>query len=124
MALPVRSRYRKDVGLFQEITVRLTLFDDRAHLDAATRWNGGPPDELNAIVFDDCLRCTPHEKSKTNEFRFVDGLVEEDFDKDWDYKTLEGKPFSQPIGDNGAFIESPNSSPGQAHEALTAVARC
>ena len=55
--------------------------------------------------------------------RFVDGLVEEDFDKDWDYKTLEGKPVPPAHRTIiGAIYSITKLITGvQAHGALTAV---
>jgi len=117
--------YRKYVGVFFKSlhgTLNHLLTTDRIwmrRLDGT----GAHPDKLNAIVFDDLPSLHGARKAEDERiFNFVDGLAEEDFDKEWDYTTLEGRPFRQPLGDILAHLFNHQTHHrGQAHAALTAV---
>jgi uncharacterized damage-inducible protein DinB len=117
--------YRKDVGIFFKSlhgTLNHLLTTDRIwmrRLDGT----GDHPDKLNAIIFADLPSL--HEARKTEDeriIRFVDGLSEDDFDRVWDYRTLNGTPQRQPIGEILAHLFNHQTHHrGQAHAALTAV---
>ena len=117
--------YRKDVGVFFKSlhgTLNHLLTTDRIWMRRLDG-RGDHPDKLNAIVFDDLPSLHGARKAEDERIvSFVDGLAEEDFDKDWDYTTLNGSAFRQPIGDILAHLFNHQTHHrGQAHAALTAV---
>lgn len=117
--------YRREVGIFFKSlhgTLNHLLTTDRIwmrRLDGT----GDHPDKLNAIIFVDLPSL--HEARKTEDeriIRFVDGLSEDDFDRVWDYRTLNGTPQRQPIGEILAHLFNHQTHHrGQAHAALTAL---
>jgi uncharacterized damage-inducible protein DinB len=117
--------YRKEVGVFFKSlhgTLNHLLTTDRIwmrRLDGT----GNHPDKLNAIMFVDLSSLHDARKAEDERIvRFVDGLSADDFDRIWDYRTLDGTAQRQPIREILAHLFNHQTHHrGQAHAALTAL---
>jgi uncharacterized damage-inducible protein DinB len=119
------ENYRKDVGVFFK-----SLHGTLNHLLTADRiWmrrlegTGDHPDTLDAIVCDDLPALQKARSSEDDRIvGFVEGLSDTDYDKIWDYQTLNGSAQRQPIGAILAHLFNHQTHHrGQAHAALTVL---
>jgi uncharacterized damage-inducible protein DinB len=117
--------YRRGVGVFfgsLHGTLNHLLTADRIWMHRLTH-TGDHPQRLNAIVFDDfpSLRVA-REAEDQRIVGFVEGLSDTDIEKMWDYRTLNGTPVSQPLGDILAHLFNHQTHHrGQAHAILTVL---
>jgi uncharacterized damage-inducible protein DinB len=117
--------YRRKVGVYfgsLHGTLNHLLAADRVWMHRLTR-TGDHPQQVNAIMFDDfpSLR----DARETEDRRIVDfvaGLADADIEKLCDYRTLNGAPFCQPLGDIFAHLFNHQTHHrGQAHAILTVL---
>ena len=117
--------YRKNVGAYfgsLHRTLNHLLTADRIWMRRLTGM-GEHPNELNAILFDDLpsLR-SARQAEDARIVAFVEGLAEADFQKQWDYQTLNGSPQRQPVGEILAHLFNHQTHHrGQAHTVLTVL---
>jgi uncharacterized damage-inducible protein DinB len=117
--------YRKNVGAYfgsLHGTLNHLLTADRIWMRRLTG-TGDHPDKLNAILFDDLpsLRAA-RQVEDARIVTFVAGLGEGDFEKHWDYQTLNGTPQRQPVGEILAHLFTHQTHHrGQAHTILTVL---
>ena len=115
--------YRKNVGAFfgsLHGTLNHLMVTDRIWMRRFTGV-GDHPDKLNAIMFDDLVSLELARKEEDNRIiRYVDGLREEDIDKDLSYATTKGVPHCNRLGDVLAHLFNHQTHHrGQAHTILT-----
>ena len=115
--------YRKNVGAFfgsLHGTLNHLMVTDRIWMRRFTGV-GDHPDKLNAIMFDDLVSLELARKEEDNRIiRYVDGLREEDIDKDLSYATTKGVPHRNRLGDVLAHLFNHQTHHrGQAHTILT-----
>jgi uncharacterized damage-inducible protein DinB len=119
------ASYRKNVGAFfgsLHGTLNHLLVTDRIWMRRLTG-EGDDPKALNAILFDDLASL---ERARTAEddriVRYVDGLREEEFDKEFNYSTTKGVPQRDPVGSILAHLFNHQTHHrGQAHAILTVL---
>lgn len=117
--------YRKDVGAFFRSlhgTLNHLILTDRIWMRRFTG-KGEHPSELNAIMFDDLPSL---EAARTAEdariIEYVEGLSEEEIDRDFSYSTTKGAPQSFPLRDLLAhWFNHQTHHRGQAHCILTVL---
>jgi len=117
--------YRKDVGAYfgsLHRTLNHLMTADRIWMRRLTG-TGDHPGKLNAIPFDDLPSL--HSARQAEDLRimtFVAGLGEGDFQKQWDYQTLNGTPQRQPLGEILAHLFNHQTHHrGQAHAILSVL---
>jgi uncharacterized damage-inducible protein DinB len=119
------EQYRRNVGAYfgsLHHTLNHLLSADRIWMRRLTGV-GDHPDKLNAILFDDLpsLRMA-RQAEDARIVTFVEGLCEADFEKQWDYKTLNGTPQRQPLREILAHLFNHQTHHrGQAHTVLTVL---
>jgi uncharacterized damage-inducible protein DinB len=124
VALPDED-YRKNVGAYfgsLHGTLNHLLTADRIWMRRLTG-SGEQPKALNAIAFDELqsLRVA-REEEDDRILSFVEGLGETDFQRQWDYQTLNGTPQRQPIGEILAHVFNHQTHHrGQSHVILTVL---
>ena len=123
-ALPDEA-YRRNVGAYfgsLHGTLNHLLTADRIWMRRLSR-TGDHPVRLNTILFDDLALLQPAREAEDRRIiAFVDGLQEADIAGSWDYQTLNGTPFSQPLVDILAHVFNHQTHHrGQAHAILTAL---
>jgi uncharacterized damage-inducible protein DinB len=117
--------YRKNVGAYfgsLHRTLNHLLTADRIWMRRLTG-TGAHPNELNAILFDDlpALR-TARQAEDVRIMTFMEELGAADFQKQWDYQTLNGAPQRQPLGEILAHLFNHQTHHrGQAHAILTVL---
>ena len=116
---------KKDVGVYFKSlhgTLNHLLTADRIWMHRLDQ-TGSHPDRLNAIIFDDLTSL--REARQLEDARlvhFVDTLRDDDFDKLWEYRTLNGTAQKQAIRDIlGHLFNHQTHHRGQAHASLTAL---
>ena len=116
---------KKDVGVYFKSlhgTLNHLLTADRIWMRRLDQ-TGSHPDRLNAIIFDDLTSL--REARQLEDARlahFVDTLRDDDFDKLWEYRTLNGTAQKQAIRDIlGHLFNHQTHHRGQAHASLTAL---
>ena len=117
--------YRKPVGVYFKSlhgTLNHILTADRIWMHRL-EGTGDHPDKLNATIHDDLASLREARVAEDQRIvRFVDGLDEADFEKRWEYKTLNGRPQRQYLREILAHLFNHQTHHrGQAHAALTAV---
>jgi uncharacterized damage-inducible protein DinB len=117
--------YRKPVGVYFK-----NLHGTLNHLLTADRiWmyrlegTGDHPNRLNATIHDDLVSLRAARVAEDQRIvNFIDSRAEDDFDKPWDYKMLNGAPQRQPLREILAHLFNHQTHHrGQAHAALTAL---
>jgi len=117
--------YRKPIGVYFK-----SLHGTLNHLLTADRiWmrrlqgKGDHPDQLNATIHDDLVSLRAARVAEDQRIvDFVDGLDAADFEKSWDYKTLNGTPQRQSVREILAHMFNHQTHHrGQAHAALTVL---
>jgi len=117
--------YRRNVGVFfgsLHGTLNHLLTSDRIWMHRLTH-TGDHPQQLNAIIFDDfpSLRVA-REAEDQRIVDFAEGLSDADIEKVRDYRTLNGSPVCQPLGDILAHLFNHQTHHrGQAHAILTVL---
>ena len=123
-ALPEEA-YRKNVGAYfgsLHGTLNHLLTADRIWMRRLTG-SGDHLDKLNATVCDELqsLR-TAREKEDERIVSFVESLDEAQLESQWDYRTLNGTPQRQPVGEILAHLFNHQTHHrGQAHMILTVL---
>jgi uncharacterized damage-inducible protein DinB len=123
-ALPEEA-YRKNAGAYfgsLHGTLNHLLVADRIWMRRLTG-SGDHPDKLSATVCDELgsLRGA-REKEDARIVSFVEGLEEAQLESQWDYRTLNGTPQRQPIGEILAHMFNHQTHHrGQAHMILTVL---
>ena len=123
-ALPEEA-YRRNVGAYfgsLHGTLNHLLAADRIWLRRLTG-SGEHPDKLNATVCEDLssLR-TARQREDKRISGFVEQLEEAQLERPWDYKTLNGTPQRQPLGQILAHLFNHQTHHrGQAHAILTVL---
>jgi uncharacterized damage-inducible protein DinB len=123
-ALP-NEAYRSNVGAYfgsLHGTLNHLLTADRLWMQRITR-SGDHPEKLDAILFDDfsSLRAA-REAEDRRILGFVEGLAEAQFEGDCDYRSLDGAPRKQPLGEILAHLFNHQTHHrGQAHTILTVL---
>ena len=117
--------YRKPVGIYFKSlhgTLNHLLTADRIWMSRLER-QGGHPEKLNATIHDDFPSLRNARVAEDQRIvDFVDRLDDADFEKSWDYKTLNGTPQRQPVREILAHLFNHQTHHrGQAHAALTAL---
>jgi uncharacterized damage-inducible protein DinB len=117
--------YKKPVGVyFRSLhgTLNHLLVSDRTWMHRLDR-TGTHPAKLDTIVFEELA---PLRRAREVEdlriMQYVHGLADGDFDKMWEYHTLNGSPRQQPIREILAHLFNHQTHHrGQAHAALTVL---
>jgi uncharacterized damage-inducible protein DinB len=123
-ALPEEA-YRRNVGAYfgsLHGTLNHLLTADRIWLRRLTG-SGEHPAKLNATVCEDLpsLR-TARQREDERISSFVEQLEEAQLEQPWDYKTLNGTPQRQPLGQILAHLFNHQTHHrGQAHAILTVL---
>jgi uncharacterized damage-inducible protein DinB len=123
-ALPDEA-YRENVGAYfgsLHGTLNHLLASDRIWMRRLTG-AGEHPSKLNAVLFDD-LHSLRRAREMEDEriTQLIAGFEEKEFEKNWDYQTLNGTPQSQPLGQILAHLFNHQAHHrGQAHTILTVV---
>jgi uncharacterized damage-inducible protein DinB len=123
-ALPEEA-YRKNVGAYfgsLHGTLNHLLTADRIWMRRLTGL-GDQPDKLNATLCDELqsLRIA-REKEDERIVSFVESLDESQLESQWDYRTLNGTPQRQPVGEILAHLFNHQTHHrGQAHMILTVL---
>lgn len=121
-ALP-DAAYRRNVGVFFRSlhgTLNHLLTADRIWMHRLTQTQDHPQ-RLDAIIFEDLpsLRAA-REAEDRRIVDFIEGLKDADLDQVRDYRTLNGSPSAQPLGDILAHLFNHQTHHrGQAHAILT-----
>jgi uncharacterized damage-inducible protein DinB len=119
------EQYRRNVAAYfgsLHNTLNHLLSGDRIWMRRLTG-TGNHPDKLNAILFDDLpsLRAA-RQAEDLRIVAFVEGLCEADFDRQYDYQTLNGAPQRQPLVEILAHLFNHQTHHrGQAHTVLTVL---
>jgi uncharacterized damage-inducible protein DinB len=117
--------YRKQIDIYFK-----SLHGTLNHILAADRiWmhrldgKGDHPGKLNATIHDDLVSLTEARVAEDQRIvNFVDSLADADFEKSWDYATLNGTPQRQYVREILAHLFNHQTHHrGQAHAALTAL---
>jgi uncharacterized damage-inducible protein DinB len=117
--------YRKSIGVYFK-----SLHGTLNHLLTADRiWmcrldgKGDHPDKLDATIHDDFMSLREARLGEDQRIvDFIDSLDDADFEKLWDYKTLNGTPQRQQVREILAHLFNHQTHHrGQAHAALTAL---
>ncbi|MDB6157589.1 MAG: DinB family protein [Gammaproteobacteria bacterium] len=121
-ALP-QEAYRRNVGAYfgsLHGTLNHLLTADRIWMRRLTG-SGDHPNELNAIVCDELQSLhTARETEDERIVTFVETLEEAQFERQCDYRTLNGTPQKQPIGEILAHLFNHQTHHrAQAHTILT-----
>jgi uncharacterized damage-inducible protein DinB len=117
--------YRKNVGAYfgsLHGTLNHLLTADRIWMRRLTGI-GEHPNQLNATVCDELesLRAA-REMEDERLVSFVESLDEAQFERQWDYRTLNGTPQRQPVGEILAHLFNHQAHHrGQAHMILTVL---
>jgi uncharacterized damage-inducible protein DinB len=117
--------YRRKVGAYfgnLHGTLNHLLTSDRIWMCRLTH-TGEHPQQLNAILFDDFPSLLVAREAEDRRIvDFVEGLSDVDIEKVWDYRTLNGTPLCQPLGDILAHLFNHQTHHrGQAHAILTVL---
>lgn len=123
-ALPDEA-YRRDVGVYFEslhATLNHLLVADRIWMRRLSG-TGEQPKALNAILFDDlaALRAARVAEDQRIE-EFIANLAPSDIERELEFKSLNGMPQRQPVGEILAHVFNHQTHHrGQAHAVLTLV---
>jgi uncharacterized damage-inducible protein DinB len=117
--------YRRNVGAYfgsLNGTLNHLLTADRIWLRRLTR-TGDQPTHLGAILFADFVQLRiAREAEDRRIIGYVEGLRDADIEAGWDYQTLNGTAFSQPLRDILAHLFNHQTHHrGQSHAILTAL---
>src|SRR5712671_6987609 len=100
-ALPDEA-YRRNVGAYfgsLNGTLNHLLTADRIWMHRLTR-TGDQPGHLGAILFADLAQLRAAREAEDRRIiDYVESLQDADIEATWEYRTLNGTPFSQPLGD-------------------------
>ena len=122
VALP-EEEYRRNVGAYfgsLHGTLNHLLTADRIWMRRLTG-RGEHPEKLDTILYDErhALR-TAREAQDLRILAFVQGLEESDFERQWDYRTLDGSSRRQPLGEILSHLFNHHTHHrGQSHAILT-----
>jgi uncharacterized damage-inducible protein DinB len=117
--------YRRNVGAYfgsLHGTLNHILTADRIWMRRLTG-TGEHPDKLNAILFDDLVSLRAARQNEDERILgFIEGLAEADFEKNYEYRTLNGTPQRQMLREILAhFVNHQTHHRGQAHAILTVL---
>ena len=124
VALP-DELYRKPIDVYFKSlhgTLNHILTADRIWMYRLER-KGDHPDRLNAIIHDDIASLRTARLAEDHRIvSFVDNLDDADFEKQWEYQTLNGTPQRKYVREILAHMFNHQTHHrGQAHAALTVL---
>lgn len=117
--------YRKPTGVYFKSlhgTLNHILTADRIWM-RRLQGKGEHPDKLNATIHDDLPSLRAARVTEDQRIvDFIDSLDDADFDKPWDYQTLNGTPQRHRVREIlGHLFNHQTHHRGQAHAALTSL---
>jgi uncharacterized damage-inducible protein DinB len=123
-ALPERL-FKKDVGVYFKSlhgTLNHLLASDRIWMHRLER-AGSFPDKLDAVLFDDLASLREARQSEDSRIvKFVATLADSDFEKQCEYRMLDGTPRRQLFRDILAHLFNHQTHHrGQVHASLTVL---